>query len=44
MPFVNPIGLRKALIQIAQTPDRVLRLIGLGSMVCGALLLYLTRL
>lgn len=42
-PFLNPRGLRRTLMQASELPDRVLRGIGLGSMVVGVLLLYLIR-
>lgn len=42
-PFLNPRGLRQALQQIANMPDRTLRAIGLGCMLMGALLLYVVR-
>lgn len=42
-PFLNPGGLRQALEQIANMPDGTLRLVGLISMACGALLLYVVR-
>ncbi|MBA2491925.1 MAG: DUF2065 domain-containing protein [Gammaproteobacteria bacterium] len=42
-PFLNPGGLRQALQQIANMPDRVLRAVGLGCMLVGALLLYVVR-
>ena len=43
MPFLNPSGLRQALIRIANTPDGPLRTAGLVSMAAGALLLYFVR-
>ncbi|MDQ3730964.1 MAG: DUF2065 domain-containing protein [Pseudomonadota bacterium] len=43
MPFLNPSGLRQALIRIANTPDGPLRMAGLVSMAAGALLLYFVR-
>jgi uncharacterized protein YjeT (DUF2065 family) len=42
-PFLNPPGIRKALIMMAQMDDRQLRLGGLTSMIIGVLLLYLTH-
>jgi uncharacterized protein YjeT (DUF2065 family) len=42
-PFLNPRGLRRTLLQAIELPDKVLRGIGLGSMVIGVLLLYLIR-
>ncbi|KAB7628357.1 DUF2065 domain-containing protein [Alkalilimnicola sp. S0819] len=43
MPFLSPDGLRRSLLGIARLDDRVLRVMGLGSMLLGALLLYLVR-
>jgi uncharacterized protein YjeT (DUF2065 family) len=43
LPFLNPQGLRRTLEQLRQLDDRALRLIGLASMVLGALLLYWVR-
>ena len=39
-PFLTPHGLRRAMLQTAQLPDRALRLIGLASMLLGLLVLY----
>lgn len=41
LPFVNPNGLRRMLLQMVQMPDRVLRIIGLSSMLSGLLIIYL---
>ena len=43
MPFLNPRAMRQTMLQITQLSDRILRIIGLTSMVCGALLLYIVR-
>jgi uncharacterized protein YjeT (DUF2065 family) len=43
MPFANPGAMKRALAQLAQLDDRVLRIAGLLSMVAGAVLLYLVR-
>lgn len=40
MPFLNPAGLRRTLILLAQCDDRIVRMIGLASMVIGVALLY----
>lgn len=40
-PFLNPLGIRKLLILIAQMDDRQLRFGGLTSMIMGVVLLYL---
>ncbi len=42
-PFLSPKGLREAMQLIHQLTDRQLRLIGLGSMIAGSLLLYWLR-
>lgn len=39
-PFLNPNGLRQALLAIAELDDRALRIAGLVSMVSGVALLY----
>lgn len=44
MPFCNPGGLRKMFAIMAGMDDRVLRVLGLGSMLSGLLFLYLIRL
>lgn len=41
LPFLNPNGIRKALILMAQMDDRQLRFGGLTSMIIGVVLLYL---
>jgi uncharacterized protein YjeT (DUF2065 family) len=41
LPFLNPSGIRKALIMMAQMDDRQLRFGGLTSMIIGVILLYL---
>ena len=43
MPFLNPDRFRKTLSVVAKMRDRDLRLIGLGTMVVGILLLYMVR-
>lgn len=39
-PFLNPDGMRQAMLAIAELNDRTLRLFGLVSMVSGVILLY----
>lgn len=39
MPFLNPTGFRRYLLTVAQQPERVLRFVGLASMVLGVMLL-----
>jgi hypothetical protein len=41
LPFLNPAGIRKALIMMAQMDDRQLRFGGLSSMIIGVIVLYL---
>ncbi|KPJ91787.1 MAG: hypothetical protein AMJ53_10765 [Gammaproteobacteria bacterium SG8_11] len=41
LPFLNPAGIRRALIMMAQMDDRQLRFGGLTSMIIGVVLLYL---
>jgi uncharacterized protein YjeT (DUF2065 family) len=43
LPALAPRAFREALAQMAAMPDRVLRALGLASMVAGALLLYWVR-
>ena len=43
LPFLNPQALRATLQQMIKLDDRSLRLIGLGSMLAGAVLLYWVR-
>ena len=43
LPFLNPDRFRKTLSVIAKMRDRDLRLMGLGAMVVGILLLYAVR-
>ena len=43
LPFLNPGGAKRALLAMSQLDDRVLRLIGLGSMITGCVVLYLVR-
>ena len=43
MPFLNPPGLRRALLMVSQLSDGVLRFGGLTCMVVGCLLLYAVR-
>ena len=43
MPFMNPDGLRKMIVMVAQMDDATLRIVGLTSMLTGVLLLYLVH-
>jgi uncharacterized protein len=42
-PFLNPRGLKRALAQLLEVPDRELRIAGLGSMLVGIVILFLVR-
>lgn len=41
LPFINPNGWRQTMIQAGRFSDNALRIIGLASMVLGALVLFL---
>lgn len=43
LPFLNPRASRQTLLRMAHLNDRILRLVGLASMSCGLLVLYLFR-
>jgi uncharacterized protein YjeT (DUF2065 family) len=43
MPFANPNGMKRALAQLSQLDERTLRIVGLVSMIAGAVLLYFVR-
>jgi uncharacterized protein YjeT (DUF2065 family) len=43
LPFLNPEGLRRALLHVASQDDRSLRVAGLLSMLLGVVLLYLVN-
>lgn len=43
MPFLNPAGMRRAMLMVSQLNDRTLRFAGLTAMVLGCLLLYVIR-
>jgi len=43
MPFVNPGGWRRTMLQASQLDDKALRAVGFASMFAGAVLLYLMR-
>ncbi|MEN8179720.1 MAG: DUF2065 domain-containing protein [Pseudomonadota bacterium] len=42
-PFLNPEGMRRMMLSIAQQHNRALRISGLISMACGVGLLYLVN-
>jgi uncharacterized protein YjeT (DUF2065 family) len=43
LPFVNPGAARRAFQAMSQLDDRLLRRIGLGSMIAGCVVLFLVR-
>ena len=43
MPFLNPAGLRRTLLNMAEMDDTTLRVAGLVSMLVGVLLLHLVH-
>jgi uncharacterized protein YjeT (DUF2065 family) len=43
LPFLSPGALRQTLLRLAQLEDRVLRFVGLASMMLGLLVLYFLR-
>ena len=43
MPFLNPRRLRLLFLQLSQTEDKVLRVMGLLSMLAGVAILYFLR-
>ena len=43
VPFVSPGSLRNMLATVAQMDDRILRITGLVSMLCGVVMLYVVR-
>jgi uncharacterized protein len=43
MPFANPGAMKRTLAQLSQLDERTLRIVGLVSMVAGAVLLYFVR-
>lgn len=43
MPFVNPNRWRHVMKMVADQPDTALRIMGLASMLMGAVLLYIIR-
>jgi len=42
-PFLNPKGVKRTLAQLLEVRDRELRIAGLGSMLCGLVILFLVR-
>ncbi len=44
IPFIAPEKFRRALVQLVQLPDQILRMIGLASMTLGIIFLYVLKL
>ena len=44
IPFLAPEKFRRALVQLVQMSDQVLRIVGLASMTLGIIILYIIRL
>jgi uncharacterized protein len=42
-PFLNPQGVKRAFARLLQVQDRELRIVGLGSMLVGVVILFLVR-
>jgi uncharacterized protein len=42
-PFINPQGVKRALARLLEVRDRELRIAGLGSMLAGVIVLFLSR-
>ena len=42
-PFINPQGLKRALVRLSEVRDRELRIAGLGSMLAGVIILFVAR-
>jgi uncharacterized protein YjeT (DUF2065 family) len=42
-PFVNPRGVKRAFARLLEVRDRELRIAGLGSMLVGVIILFLSR-
>lgn len=43
IPFISPSRMRETMAMIQQLDDKILRYMGLGSMVLGVVLLYMVR-
>lgn len=43
VPFLSPQSLRRMLVTAARQDDRILRAVGLASMLCGVVVLYFVR-
>jgi hypothetical protein len=42
-PFLNPQGVKRALVRLSEVRDRELRIAGLGSMLVGVIILFVAR-
>jgi uncharacterized protein len=42
-PFINPQGVKRAFARLLEVRDRELRIAGLGSMLAGVIILFLSR-
>ena len=42
-PFIHPQGVKRALARLIEVHDRELRIAGLGSMLVGVIVLFLSR-
>lgn len=42
-PFINPRGVKRAFARLLEVRDRELRIAGLGSMLVGVIILFLSR-
>ncbi len=43
LPFINPEGYKKTMMQMSAFPEKTIRIIGFGSMIAGVIFLYLVR-
>ena len=43
LPFANPGGTKRTMLKLSQLDERVLRRVGLASMIGGLVLLYVVR-
>jgi hypothetical protein len=42
-PFLNPAGLKRAMVKLAEVGERELRIAGLGSMLVGIVVIFWAR-
>ncbi|MEM7195943.1 MAG: DUF2065 domain-containing protein [Pseudomonadota bacterium] len=43
LPFLNPAGFKRFMLEVCQMPEERLRTVGIISMIAGVVLLYLVR-